>query len=73
MPDAKKSKTVKRYLVVGPNAVNGVPTGGEVELDPDDRTPGAVNVAALIEGGAIEAADKPVARRPSKDADGGDE
>jgi len=44
---------IKKYLVVGLNAINGVPTGGEVELDPDDETPGAVNVAALVTGGSI--------------------
>lgn len=35
-----------KYRVIGRNAVEGVPTGGEVELDGD--------VTYLIEGGHIE-------------------
>jgi hypothetical protein len=36
-----------KYKVVGPHAVEGVPTGGEVELHGD--------VSRLIEGGHIKA------------------
>jgi hypothetical protein len=77
---------IKKYLVVGMNAINGVPTGGEIELDPDDETPGAINVAALVMGGSImEMTDspdparvhgdnRPTAKRHAKKADdGGDE
>ncbi len=39
---------VKKYLVVGFREVNGVKTGGEVELD-DETT----NIQALIEGGHV--------------------
>jgi hypothetical protein len=37
---------VAKYRVIGRNAVEGVPTGGTVELDGD--------VSRLIEGGHIE-------------------
>lgn len=63
----------QEYTVTGPNAVNGVPTGGTIKLDPDDSTPGAINVAALLEGGVIEAKSKAPAKAPAKKSDGGDE
>jgi hypothetical protein len=46
-----------KYRVVGPHAVDGVPTGGIVEFDTD--------VTRLIEGGHIEA----IAARKSQKID----
>lgn len=45
---------VKKYLVVGFHEVNGVNTGGEVELD-DETT----NIRALVEGGHITEMQEP--------------
>lgn len=45
---------VKKYLVIGFHEVNGVSTGGEVELD--DET---VNVTALIQSGHITEMQEP--------------
>lgn len=49
----------KSYKVVGQSPIMGtdgkfVVPGETVKLDPDDQTPGATNVQALIDGGHVE-------------------
>ncbi len=44
----------KKYKVIGQCPIAGVAPGGVVTLDPDDFTPGATNVKALIDAGHIE-------------------
>lgn len=49
----------KKYKVIGNCAIMGtdgkfVTPGETVTLDPDDQTPGATNVQALIDGGHVE-------------------
>jgi hypothetical protein len=51
----------KKYKVIGNCPIMGAdgkftPPGDVVTLDPDDQTPGATNVQALIDGGHIEEA-----------------
>lgn len=50
---AKKYKVVGQTSIIGSDGVS-VPTGGTITLDPDDPTPGATNVAALLSGGHLE-------------------
>lgn len=59
MPDTVKAK------VIGPCAIEGVATGGTVELDPE-----RVNIDALVEGGHIEIT-KGSARTAEKTGEGG--
>lgn len=49
----------KQYKVIGSCAIRGndrqfVSPGEVVTLDPDDQTPGATNVQALIDGGHVQ-------------------
>jgi len=49
----------KQYKVIGNCAIRGndrqfVSPGEVVTLDPDDQTPGATNVQALIDGGHVQ-------------------
>jgi hypothetical protein len=46
--------TKRKYKVIGTQEVSGALPGETVELDPDDQTPGATNVQALILGGHLE-------------------
>lgn len=43
-----------KYKIVGTQGIAGAAPGETVELDPEDRSPGAVNVKALLEGGHLE-------------------
>lgn len=60
----------KKYKVIGQCPIAGVVPGEIVTLDPDDQTPGATNVQALIDGGHVEETSGPKTLTTSKDDKG---
>lgn len=61
----------KKYEVIGPLKIAGVDPGESIELDPDDQTPGAINVQALISAGHIKEAKSSPAAKSSTASDKG--
>ncbi len=60
----------KKYKVIGQCPIDGVAPGETVMLDPDDTTPGAINVQALIDAGHVEETSGPKTLTTSKDDKG---